>query len=780
MEKSGIEKKDFSVIPLKSKTELKEIIGFTKFKNISILDVGGYFIPYPLQKGYSRLKLRYPIDGVKYLSPKGLPNYPYITKEVNDIAKKYNPDHFIIFTEGEKKAAKAIKEGFLAIGLPGVWSFKNAENDFFPQLDKMNLKYRKCYIVFDSDINTKTNVKQAELRLAVTLINRGAIPFSVRLPAKQNGDKNGLDDFLLEEGIDEFRKLLKKSKSTFEQHLLDETPTELMLKEAKLIQSKIKQEEIIQKIARYISIPIQTIRDEVNKKTILENKEEIHVEEYTKEEERKAEKLLKSSDILEEMIKVTEDSGYVGEGINKKILYFSFTSRLSNHAISCIIKGVSASGKSTLVQSVLSLFPKEDILQFSFITSKALVHSKLNLSHKILFIQERHGAEQADYSIRTTISEGEISILIPVKNEKSNDFETTEKRIPAKGMVYVETTTKDQVQDENQTRVFDLYMDESEKQTELVLLAEAQSIDKTKAEKDVRIWRCAQKLLKPFEVYISYAQKLAKSFPKKKIRVRRDFKRFLSLIRSHALLYQYQREIKNNWIIATLEDLKAVLPLAEKVLIQSLKEISPRQEQVLKIIENEFKDNEFSPKQLHEKMEKDISYKTVRNYLKTFERLGMVEWNGTKGAGSRYTLLSSLAQLPNSLFFLPEGLSLLGLPSGNTDLPNDSPLPNKIEKVREYNQEWGNQASSGKVAVPNSNNLKANNYNPFEDVSPQLGNKASQEQKENKEDTNDIKIPPFILPDGNLSIPFNADPEYQWWRGGKRIKEITEELKGKC
>lgn len=780
LERSGIDEKDFPVTPLRSEDELKKIIGFTSFENTSILDVGGYFIPYPLQKGYLRLKLRHPIEGVKYLSPKGLPNYPYITKEVNDIAKEYMPDYPIIFTEGEKKTAKAVKEGFMTIGLPGVWNFKSSDNDFLPQLENLNLKYRKCFIAFDSDIISKHSVRQAELRLAVNLINRGAIPLSIRFPVKENGNKNGIDDFLVIHGKDELEKLMNQSPSTFEQHLLEDTPTKLILKEVGRISSKVEQEKILQKIAKHTKIPIQILRDSINLKNDPEDNAEIQREEFTPEEKSQAEELLKSSDILSQMIKFTEDSGYVGEEINKKMLYFSFTSRLSDNSISCIVKGASASGKSTLVQSVLNLFPKEDILQFSFITAKALVHSKLDLSHKILFIQERHGAEQANYSIRTVVSEGEISIFLPIKNDSTNDFETTEKRIPAKGMVYVETTTKDQVHDENQTRVFDLYMDESEKQTKLVLMAEAQAIDKKKVEKDARIWQCAQNLLKPFEVHISYAQELAKVFPKKKIRVRRDFKRFLSLIKSHALLYQYQRERKENKIIATIEDLKAVLPLADKILMQSFKEISPKQEKVLEIIKENFSDEGFSLKQLHEKIEKELSYKTVRNYLKTFERLGMVEWNGTKGAGSRYTLLSSLAQLPNSLFFLSEGLSLLGLQSGNTDLPNDSLLPNKIEMVRENNQELSNRASTGKVELPNSNNLKANNYNPFEDVSPQLGNEASLQQKENTENNNNLKTPPFMLPDGNLSIPFNADPEYQWWRGGKSIKEITEELKGKC
>ena len=779
MERSGIEEDDFPVIPLKNENELKEIIGFTTFRNTSIVDVGGYFIPYPLQEGYFRLKLKYPIDGVKYLSPKGSNNYPYITKEVNDIAKEYNPDHSLIFTEGEKKAVKAIKEGFLAIGLPGVWSFKNSENDFFPQLENLNLKYRKCYIAFDSDIIGKHSVRHAELRLAVNLLNRGAIPLSIRFPAKQNGEKNGLDDFLVASGKDEFQKLMDKSLGTFEQQVIEGTPIELMIQEIRLIKSKIEQEKILKKAAEHIKIPIQTIRDEFSIKNIPENNAEIKSEEFTQEEKILANELLHSTDILEQMINITEVSGYVGEEINKKILYFSFTSRLSDQAISCIIKGASASGKSTLVQSVLNLFPKEDILQFSFITSKALVHSKLDLSHKILFIQERHGAEQADYSIRTVVSEGEISIFLPIKNETTNDFETTEKRIPATGMVYVETTTKDQVHDENQTRVFDLYMDESEKQTERILRAEAQDIDKKKAEKDARIWRCAQKLLKPLEVHIPYAKDLVEIFPKKKIRARRDFKRFLSLIRSYALLYQYQREIKDDHIIASIEDLKVIFPLAEKVLIQSLKDISPRQEQVLKVIEDEFTDIEFSPKQLHEKLGENISYKTVRNYLKRFESLGLVEWNGKKGAGSGYTFSSALALLPNSPFSQSKSLFLLELQSGNTNLPNHTQLPNDTQKNEETGSELGNGAKDGKSNLPNSFDTEASIINSLQDKSEELGNKASNVEEEGREDADNLKLTPFISQDGDLIVPFNTDAEYQWWKGGKKLKEIAEKADDK-
>ncbi len=55
--------------------------------------------------------------------------------------------------------------------------------------------------------------------------------------------------------------------------------------------------------------------------------------------------------------------------------------------------------------------------------------------------------------------------------------------------------------------------------------------------------RNAQRLIKPLLVANPYAEKL--SFIDDKTRTRRDHLKYLTLIRSIALLHQYQREIKN-------------------------------------------------------------------------------------------------------------------------------------------------------------------------------------------------------------------------------------------
>jgi putative DNA primase/helicase len=126
---------------------------------------------------------------IKYLSPQkqlGKGNHIYLLPQVQEIAKNYKPDSPLLLTEGEKKAAKTTLEGFPCIGLSGVWNFKDSENDLLVELADLNLRNRKCYICFDSDISHKFQVRHAEIRLAVVIMNRGGIPLSVRLPNGSN------------------------------------------------------------------------------------------------------------------------------------------------------------------------------------------------------------------------------------------------------------------------------------------------------------------------------------------------------------------------------------------------------------------------------------------------------------------------------------------------------------------------------------------------------------------------------------------------------------------
>lgn len=215
LKKSGLNTENFSIVLLENEDQLKKELGYKTIGGKPIIDIGGYFIIYPNVKDFMRLKLKEPISKCKYLSPKNRGNHPYIPREVLEIARNYKPDKPLYFTEGEKKACKASLEGFPCVGLTGVWGFKNSGTEFLNELEELNLKHRDCFICFDSDISEKTNIKQAELQLAVTLSNRGANPIPLRLTNNPDGSKNGIDDFLVLEGPSKFQELIKNHKGGF-------------------------------------------------------------------------------------------------------------------------------------------------------------------------------------------------------------------------------------------------------------------------------------------------------------------------------------------------------------------------------------------------------------------------------------------------------------------------------------------------------------------------------------------------------------------------------------
>jgi len=691
---SGLNREQFHIELLKNEDKLKERLGFDKLGVTKIIDVGGYWIPYPNIPGYYRLKLKHPIETdngkVKYLSPKkemGVGNHAYILPEVEKICRPYNPDKPIFFTEGENKAVKATSEGFPCIGLSGVWCFKDSENEFLPELDNLNLKHRKCYICFDSDITKKLEVRRAELRFAVTLINNRGIPKSIRLPNEESGEKNGFDDYLVRYGNEEFEKLVKKSEQTFDLQISEGTPHNILLEEVAGIKDGVERERVAKLIATHFNTSINIIRAEIAKHTTDKEAraEKQDNEIFADQELESAKALLKSTNILYQLIDLTERSGYVGEEINKTMLFLSFTSRLMKESISCIIKGPSASGKSALVETILNFIPQQDILKFSILTPKALAHFPEDISHKILFLQERQGGEAADYSIRTTISEGEISISYPAKDDKTGEYTTKSKKVEAKGLVYIETTTKDQIHAENQTRVFDLFMDESEQQTIRILETEAEDVEKKDLESELRVWRAAQTLLESVTISIPFASKLVGPFPKDKVRVRRDFKRFLSLIKAHTLLHQFQREKDSKGrVIATIQDLKAVLPVASRILSQSFKEYTPKQELVLKTIQNDLSTGEFSRGEL-KILHPDINTKALSRYLKQFNDDGQIDWNGERGKKSKYSfvsVVSSMSSMDNFANNILKSLESIGDKDECPQLSSMSPK-NAIKDIRD-------------------------------------------------------------------------------------------------
>ena len=122
-----------------------------------------------------------------------------------------DPSWPILITEGEKKAAKACREGIACIALGGVYGFKSTKRhqDMIPDFDDIVWKDRAIEICYDADVMMKAQVRQALDTIALELSQRyspSSIDY-VYLNAEVAGDKTGLDDFLGTQGKESFDAL---------------------------------------------------------------------------------------------------------------------------------------------------------------------------------------------------------------------------------------------------------------------------------------------------------------------------------------------------------------------------------------------------------------------------------------------------------------------------------------------------------------------------------------------------------------------------------------------
>ena len=147
-------------------------------------------------------------DLPKYLTSKDAGSRPYFSRLATE--KKYKTCKKLFITEGEKKADSLTHYDFPCIALSGVNSWKDkrsGESKPLPELEALNWKNRQVYLVFDSDIVSKIQVLQALQSFCEFLKGKEAKIFIILLPTELYGEKNGADDFNVEESGDKDEEL---------------------------------------------------------------------------------------------------------------------------------------------------------------------------------------------------------------------------------------------------------------------------------------------------------------------------------------------------------------------------------------------------------------------------------------------------------------------------------------------------------------------------------------------------------------------------------------------
>jgi DNA primase len=348
----------------------------------------------------------------------------------------------------------------------------------------------------------------------------------------------------------------------------------------------------------------------------------------TEEERREALASLKNPALIQEILSDLGQIGCVGEETNKLLGYLVAVSRKLSEPLSLTIVSQSGAGKSNLADTLESILPKEEVVRLSRITPQALYYmEKTALKHKALIIEEKEGSDSADYSIRVLQSKKSLTLAVPVKDPQTGRMKTTTFEVEGPCSVIQTTTRTHEQNPENLSRVFVIYLDESEDQTRRIhsFQRKQKTLEgqKEKSLQDTtrRKHQNNHRLLNEVTVSIPFVDKI--HFPTKWTRTRRDLPRFLNLIESVSFLHQHQRELKQNpdgsfYIESTLEDYSVAYSLSQEIFGDSLSELmKPERDfyERLKIMVQEKEILSFQRRQVRDYT--GLPDHLVRRYLET-------------------------------------------------------------------------------------------------------------------------------------------------------------------
>lgn len=140
---------------------------------------------------------------VKYESPKGAGVVVYFPPHTR---RKAGQRGLKVFTEGEKKSLLLDQLGYTTIGLTGVANAHDVNERqqtgqwrLHPRIaEHVRVAECDCVILFDSDYESKDDVKRSTTVLGRMLMDAGATSVKLAIPPRlPNGEKAGVDDYYM-------------------------------------------------------------------------------------------------------------------------------------------------------------------------------------------------------------------------------------------------------------------------------------------------------------------------------------------------------------------------------------------------------------------------------------------------------------------------------------------------------------------------------------------------------------------------------------------------------
>ncbi|RUU14379.1 hypothetical protein EOD23_01120 [Mesorhizobium sp. USDA-HM6] len=377
------------------------------------------------------------------------------------------------------------------------------------------------------------------------------------------------------------------------------------------------------------------------------------------------ERLLNSTNILDELENDLRKQGFAGSVDIPKIVYLTATTRMFSEPVSLVVMGPSGSGKTYSIESGLQFIPPQAIESIAGMSEKALPYlNGISLKNRVLYMGEASGMADGNGRafLRQLMTENKLDYLTVQKTAqgmKGEKLPTVEGPIS-----FMMATTANHIHHEDQSRMLTLNMDEDPDKIRQALRNKAMGKSKGEIQLDLRPWHELHNYIfeNNIKVYIPYAEKIADLIPVETFKVQRDFPKFLSLIKACSLVHHNKREEDNEGnIIANKEDYRVVYDLLNRPLAEGLDKsvksgVKSVVEAVREIYQNGYSLEGISQSKLAEQMHMDRS--TVgRNLHAAIAQGYLVNNNPGQGREARVSL-------------------------GDRNLPNGTVLPHPDELFR--------------------------------------------------------------------------------------------------
>ena len=321
--------------------------------------------------------------------------------------------------------------------------------------------------------------------------------------------------------------------------------------------------------------------------------------EMTDKEREAALRLLRAPDLIARLGADFEALGCVGETTSLTVGYLATVSRLLDEPLGLMIVSRSGAGKSRLQETLCAMVPDESLMRYTRLTGQALFYQEEHaLRHKVLAIDEEAGATEAAYSLRTLQSAQVLTVAATRTDPASGKLKTDEYRVEGPVVILFTTTSPEAMDYETRNRFVQVGVDESDEQTRRILARQRQGdtlagvLGRESASFTASVHQNAQRLLRPLKVVNPYASSLV--YPDRSLQMRREQKKYLTLIKTIALLHQHQRPVKKarrgdaevEYVEVSREDIVLANHLARQVLGRCLDELAPPTRQLLKHLVN--------------------------------------------------------------------------------------------------------------------------------------------------------------------------------------------------